>query len=665
MSGRRDLMLSLAKRPIDWWEQPLTFIARRAGASVWVNYSAGTASILPYDDMKYRYGVKGEWLDYVYGQTFTASAEGETIQFMCGSTFFSKGTSSSNTRRMAVSGLWTVNGNIGSLIGWHTSITYSSLMGVLYIGDIYTYIHIDNYASVGSYGLQTLQGSNNWQTTTRAQALYTRLTDWPANATGNWLREVTCGGTFYKPSILPTIFNQSHIPVCWDVIETDVDTTLPEGCEMATCITQTNTQYIDTGIKARTGLTTEIKFSYSNSSGANDILGATDGTDTLSLPAISGDTISYAYGASTGLGGYTTTSNTEYTIRCVNNKTSRQFLLMNATAAPTTLYSATASSEFDTDQTLYLGLRNNNGTPLTSSTCNPSIYYCRIWDEYNELLFDGVPVVDSNGKGAMYDRVGKTLKYSPDGADFEVTQDYSQDRIHFWLDALNNTGNGTVDTTSTTWVDLVGGNNIENIDLSLLGWENKALYKTNNVNSIIKTTNNIETTSGGACTVEIVFRIDGTTNINGLWLANMRNSGGSGSYMWQLIWYQKDVIEYDIWPQAANNTHTGYDILPTSSLPVAVCTAAYELRYRTDGFTTRCYCNGVRIQRSDSSTADEASNTWSRAVNQKLTLFGTGFGNTGVGYRGQCGIYAVRIYDRVLSEEELKYHSMLDQRRYS
>ena len=49
-----------------------------------------------------------------------------------------------------------------------------------------------------------------------------------------------------------------------------------------------------------------------------------------------------------------------------------------------------------------------------------------------------------------------------------------QNGLVFWLDALNNTGSG-LSTSATTWVDLIGGNNVP-IDLSRAAWQNNMCY---------------------------------------------------------------------------------------------------------------------------------------------------------------------------------------------
>lgn len=42
---------------------------------------------------------------------------------------------------------------------------------------------------------------------------------------------------------------------------------------------------------------------------------------------------------------------------------------------------------------------------------NTRFYSCKIYTN-NVLVFDGIPVVDSNGVACMYDSISKTLKYN-------------------------------------------------------------------------------------------------------------------------------------------------------------------------------------------------------------------------------------------------------------
>ena len=78
----------------------------------------------------------------------------------------------------------------------------------------------------------------------------------------------------------------------------------------------------------------------------------------------------------------------------------------------TTVYTGTNASAFDTNLPLFIMLRNQQGTPRTTAAALATVYYARIWDENDALLFDGIPVLDWDDVLCMYDNVTKALFYN-------------------------------------------------------------------------------------------------------------------------------------------------------------------------------------------------------------------------------------------------------------
>lgn len=662
MSGRRDLLIAVSNRESDDpWAKPLTFTARTTDNYFYINYVAGTSTALPTDDVFYRLSTKGPWTQYLSGQTIKLPYVGDTLQVMSTTPYFSRGTSNDNVRIIQASG-YTIDGNINSLLNW-TNTLYNSSVCLNLLNNqskLFTTLYIPTYSTgLTSHAFYKMLGSVGWNSAAQApQSIHVKFTDWGGDAVINtfysWLGHAASGGWFYKPSILPMVFGVNRIPEGWTVVEDDVDPTIPY--ERATCITQTNDQYIDTGINARSGLTAEVKFSYTQD---GTIFGANDTDNSLSV-FIQGGTLGMIYGSTTILSGATLSAGSDYVVRCVAKEKQRQLSLDNISAVNVT----TTDAGFSTVKPLYLGLTDVSGDAGSDAALS-SIHYCRIWDESNALLFDGWPVLDNNSKPALYDRVQKQLLYSHTNTDFSYTQDYIKDRIHFQLDAIDNVGTGAQDPNSTEWVDLIGGNNITGIDLTRHNWNNNCLNKTVSGSCLLTTSNVWE--EGGAATIEVCCYI--TTSNNDLWVASMRIDNQANNCLWQLC---RTASHGFLWEHWSNNMKRGlrnfYITRAGQQTPANGATIAYTVRWKTDGYKSQCYNNGELVTDLEDTVGDLDPMTgpwygrpWGK--NSKLAIFGAGFRN-GVGSAAPAGIYAIRIYNRVLEPEELRYNSMLDRKRF-
>lgn len=661
MSGRRDLLIAVSNREsADPWAKPLTFTARTTDNYFYISYNAGTATSLPTDDVFYRLSTKGPWTQYLYGQTIKLPAVGDTLQVMSTTPYFSNATVGEKLRQIKAAG-YTVDGNINSLLNW-TDTLYTSAVFLYLLAQqskLFTSLYIPAYSTgLTGYSFFGMLLDNGWNYNAPAtQNIHVKFTDWgdAASSTFNsWLGHAASGGWFYKPSILPTVFGTNHIPEGWTVVEDDVNPMIPY--ERATCITQTNDQYIDTGINARSGITAEVKFSYTQD---GTIFGAGDTYNSLSV-FIQGGTLGMIYGSTTIMSGATLSTGSEYVVRCIAKEKQRQLSLDNVSAVNVT----TTSAGFSTGKPLYLGLTDVNGGTGSDAALS-SIHYCRIWDEYNTLLFDGWPVLDAKSKPALYDRVQKQLLYSPTNTDFSYTQDYIKDRIHFQLDAIDNVGTGVQDPNSTEWVDLIGGNNITGIDLTRHNWNNNCLNKTVNGSCLLTTSNVWE--EGGAATIEVCCYVP--PNNNDLWVASMRVDNRANNCLWQLINYAQYGFNCMHWSTDANRGDRAFYITRAGQqTPANGATIAYTVRWKTDGYKSQCYNNGELVTDLEDTVGDLDPMTgpwygrpWGK--NSKLAIFGAAF-PTGAGSAAPAGIYAIRIYNKVLEPEELRYNAMLDRKRF-
>ena len=170
-----------------------------------------------------------------------------------------------------------------------------------------------------------------------------------------------------------------------------------------------NSQYINTGVIARSGLKTEIKFAINATSTVNnEILSAFDGTNRFFAPGAYNGQLQFGYGSAATIGSLGAYSvGIDYTVFC-DFTVGSQSMSINGT----TVYTGTNASAFDTNLPLFIMLRNQQGTPRTTAAALATVYYARIWDENDALLFDGIPVLDWDDVSCMYDNVTKALFYN-------------------------------------------------------------------------------------------------------------------------------------------------------------------------------------------------------------------------------------------------------------
>ena len=663
MSGRRELMLArrAAKDPLD---TPITFTATQANSAFTVTYYAAN-STLPRDDIYYRVGTTGDWIQYdggtasVTGATLTLPNIGDVIQVKCISPYWGKGTTTANMRRFSrVSGGFTITGNIRYLfssLAEGLTTPASCLVNAFYgMGSNAKPIILipDEPMYPGSYAYNGLLRG------TGAVSVDCRWSwdNWPSSRTSDWLTDTPAGGTFYKKSILPIVRNTDHIPANWTVIETDVNQNIPYTETYA--ITQTDSQYIDTGIIGRSGLTIEVIFTLNaNTATDNDVLGVFGNGYELSAPCIQGGSHTVVYNYITG---HTIASNlatdTIYQIRCVA-RPGNQKLFQDLVQK----YTASDSTEFSTGQPIYLFCRNDNGVAKTTDTTKATIHSARIWDEDKKLLFDGVPVKDDNDKIATWDTVGQRLLYSADGTDFAEVYPKPQgawikNGLHLHYDFFNNTGNGGVNSAARYWKDLIGSNNIPDISSSAFSWKNKRLERTVSDNTARPHSSIKVWDTAGDCTVEIVFFI-GANNQN-FWAAGQRDVNQEPAF-WQIARYNSDLLNMSIYgtPYNANSGVAWHIADSVATMPTNGCTAAFTIKYGTD--LPKGYLNGVELSPYAIPTVTA---TYTRNTSSHLNLMSVGFNSVGINAPG--GVYGVRIYDRVLTAEEIAYNAQIDRDIY-
>lgn len=174
----------------------------------------------------------------------------------------------------------------------------------------------------------------------------------------------------------------------------------------------TGTQYIDTGVNAKTGLSSEIVLSIDDFNGINDfgILGARVSSTRIYL-------LHYYNGFTYGYGGYYSMGkslnvNQKYSIS-TNLNVGNQVLNVDGEKL-----NGTSTSRYDLNTNLYLFAINNSNS-VTFTAPSLTLYSCKIYDENGNLIRDFKPAIrNSNFTVGLYDEVNSIFYPSLSADDF-------------------------------------------------------------------------------------------------------------------------------------------------------------------------------------------------------------------------------------------------------
>ena len=175
---------------------------------------------------------------------------------------------------------------------------------------------------------------------------------------------------------------------------------LPAEYQEVEYIESSGTQYIDTGIASSSTVCIEVKHSTST---LTSVYGSTTGYNYTSNPAHEGGYFYYWDRASTGVGGYSDTKETEI-LKQDNNLGYRNNELVH-----TFPY-----LEFTDTNNIWLFGRNADGS--LSDAGDTKLYYCKIWNN-GVLTRDFIPCIRSlDNQAGLYDLVSNTF-YRNTGSD--------------------------------------------------------------------------------------------------------------------------------------------------------------------------------------------------------------------------------------------------------
>ena len=222
---------------------------------------------------------------------------------------------------------------------------------------------------------------------------------------------------------------------------------IPKGFQEVEYLESTGTQYIDTGVSAKTGLTVESRAKYVSNTGI--LCGA------ITTSAGNGDRfyainfsqqnkvaftyLDSAFSASTNL-----VAGSDYTIKTVLGATRQEMFVDGVSKG----YTA-KTDNVDLNFTLGLFALHRGGTfnPEWYSEVSAIVYYFKIWDG-ETLVRDFVPYLDASGKPCLWDRVGKKAYYNLG------TGEFNYGRKIIPVEYLQSTSGEYIDTGITGSLDI-------------------------------------------------------------------------------------------------------------------------------------------------------------------------------------------------------------------
>lgn len=180
--------------------------------------------------------------------------------------------------------------------------------------------------------------------------------------------------------------------------------------EFVEYIESTGSQYIDTGIIGKTGLSSVIEVSFTGplTTDSHHILSAYGNSQRIYLAISHLDKLAYGYSTVVD-SNFTLSTNTKYIIN-TSLLSGKQEISINGSVVA----SGTSTTSINTNCSLYIGAYNNNGSPGNLS--NLKIYSCKIYDN-GTLVRDYVPCLLDNIYG-LWDKVEQKFYKSESSTEF-------------------------------------------------------------------------------------------------------------------------------------------------------------------------------------------------------------------------------------------------------
>ena len=239
-----------------------------------------------------------------------------------------------------------------------------------------------------------------------------------------------------------------------------------------------------------------------------------------------------------------------------------------------------------------------------------------------------------------------TVSYDGKTTTFSVTvsaaSSYVTDGLIHHFDAIDNTPNGH-DSTSTTWTDLVGTDVLTMNDSTKATWDNDALVLGGTAGQYLIGTDTTE--APASTTVEVVFEADANQSAMVAILMAYSTSACIGA-----IPVFSDNTFNVKGGSSSTYTHSGSDL-----------TSLYHIAgsYTSNNAINKAYANGS-LATTGSATH---SLTFSSSVNKRI-IGQSNTSSSGQTYPFKGKIYAIRIYNKVLTDAEIAQNYAIDVVRF-
>ena len=233
---------------------------------------------------------------------------------------------------------------------------------------------------------------------------------------------------------------------------------------------------------------------------------------------------------------------------------------------------------------------------------------------------------------------GKTTTFTVTVTSF-IDQYVTTDLAHFW-DGIVNTPDGH-DSSTTTWYDLIGTNNLVNTNTGTYSWDESGINFTNVQNQEFEGAETSDTCGGKTVEIVLVPSESQSTIV----LTPFYDSSHAEDAYGKICIFSDNT--FNVVGKSSNTYSTGVNSLTGIK--------SISASYTNDTTINKAYSNGE--ERSTSSYTHSFRNSSTEII--------LGGGQKGGGtYRFKGKVYAIRIYDKILTDAEIAQNYAVDVARF-
>lgn len=412
---------------------------------------------------------------------------------------------------------------------------------------------------------------------------------------------------------------------------------IPEGYIPLEYIKSTGTQYIDTGIKPSDDMVFEIEYQVMEDTDSGRKLfgcevGGSSMFNAFKVKKASAAIRAFA-GNGAGENGVVTNINTtagQKTKLKVEIKDGKYTVSVDDVSYPQVAANGTVP---ELNIYLFAVNRLRGGTTFADSPIPARIYSCKIYKS-GALVGDFRPYLNNKGEAGMHNTVdGKFHKNLGTGefiAGYNL-DNYIHDAANLFLDGIWNSGEGAHSDTLTEWVDLSG--NCQPTPLNTANTVGTNCVTSDGTANSKMTVPDVELINLTTFTLELIYQKTGVNSKN------------------QPIIGRNYASSYYV------NTIGGTLMVWIGNKPISVGknmdeTAMHTLQVTCTGTTATAWVDGIKAAENYAVNAQNTSD--------KLLLFGSDF----ISACFDGSIMAVRLHNRILTDEELMQNYEIDKQRF-